>query len=320
MKELNDIEKVLRHKLQNFEAPVRDGLWTNIQSSVSASSSTAAAASSKIGAILLKTVAAITVVGIGTYFIVKNLDSSKEKISTTIAVETSDSNSIDKQTSTQEINKVKSNQTNINTQEKVSTYTPTTNSTKLNKNNSSNPVSSPLIKETNATPSDVKIDESKIKPESTKHSSNENTVDESKKPHDSSIDNTNKETKKTPAEIKTPVETDNNIISNEGETTPKEKNLDITLPNVITPNGDGNNDVVIIKTPSFRRFLMEVYNNRAELIFRSTDQNIGWSGQDMSGNPLPDGNYFYKITAEGEDGTVYGIKTQTISLVTNKQY
>ena len=319
MKELNDIEKVLRDKLQNFEAPVRDGLWTSIQSSVSASSSTAVAASSKIGAILLKTVAAISVVGIGTYFIVKNIDSSKEKVSTTIAVEKPKADVINEQISSQGQynNKSNTNQTKNNTQEKVSTSTPTTNSTELNKNNNSNPISSPTA---NTTPSDVKIDGSKAKPESTKPTSNENKVDESKKPNDSSIDNSNKETKKAPAEIKTPAETDNSVVPNEGETTPKEKYLDITLPNVITPNGDGNNDVVIIKTPSFRKFLMEVYNNRAELIFRSTDQNIGWSGQDMSGNPLPDGNYFYKITAEGEDGTVYGIKTQTISLVTSKQY
>lgn len=314
MKELNDIEKVLRDKLQNFEAPVRDGLWTNIQSSVSSSSSTAAAASSKIGAILLKTVAAISVVGIGTYLVVKNIDSSKEKVPTTIAVETSNSNSIDEQTATQgqDINKVKSNQTKNNTEEKVSTHTPTVNSTELNKNNPSNSISSPLIKETNKKSDEVKGAEPTSNPTSTNLTSVDNKEALGEEEPKSAVDKGVKEAKKAPAEIKNPADVDSNIAPKVDEETPKIANLELTLPNVITPNGDGNNDVLIIKTPALKKFVMEVYNNRAELIFRSTDQNIGWDGQDLSGNPVSEGSYLYKITAEGEDGTVYGTKTQTI--------
>lgn|GEM_PF-1307965 len=309
MKELNDIEKVLRDKLQNFEAPVRDGLWTNIQSSVSTSGSTAAAASSKIGAILLKTVAAISVVGIGTYLVVKNMDSSKEKVPTTIAVETSNPNSIDEQTSTQEINKVKSNQTKNNTEEKVSTHTSNITPTELNKNNNSNPISSPLIKETNKKSDEVNEGEPTSNPTSTNLTSVDNKEALVEKEPKSAVD---KEAKNAPAEIKTSADVDSNIAPKVDEETPKIANLELTLPNVITPNGDGNNDVLIIKTPALKKFVMEVYNNRAELIFRSTDQNIGWAGQDLNGNPVSEGSYLYKIAAEGEDGTVYGTKTQTI--------
>jgi gliding motility-associated-like protein len=66
------------------------------------------------------------------------------------------------------------------------------------------------------------------------------------------------------------------------------------LPNVFTPNGDGFNDL-------FRPFPYRqiesiniiIYNRWGQLVFESNNPEINWNGNDLNGNPLPDGVYFY---------------------------
>lgn len=69
-----------------------------------------------------------------------------------------------------------------------------------------------------------------------------------------------------------------------------------TLPNAFTPNGDGANDLFV---PRSNRFVNEVefivYNRWGETVFETNDPRILWNGQDMGGNDLPEGTYYYKI-------------------------
>jgi gliding motility-associated-like protein len=73
--------------------------------------------------------------------------------------------------------------------------------------------------------------------------------------------------------------------------------VDVEVPNVFTPNGDGQNDVF---TPDTDAFLgpctdMEVFNRWGEGVFVSQGNNITWDGRNYSGEPCTAGTYFYVI-------------------------
>jgi gliding motility-associated-like protein len=61
-----------------------------------------------------------------------------------------------------------------------------------------------------------------------------------------------------------------------------QKNISITLkpvlPLAFSPNGDGENDVFIIRGGPFKSVAFNIYNNWGQLIYTSTDENEGWDG------------------------------------------
>lgn len=66
------------------------------------------------------------------------------------------------------------------------------------------------------------------------------------------------------------------------------------LPNAFTPNGDGLNDTFLGRgiMDGARGFSMQIYNRWGELVFQTSDPNIGWNGSKMnSGQPLQAGVY-----------------------------
>lgn len=70
---------------------------------------------------------------------------------------------------------------------------------------------------------------------------------------------------------------------------------DYTLPNVFTPNGDGNNDFF---SPFPFQFIenidMKIYNRWGVLVFETADPNILWDGKDkLSGTDCSPGVYYY---------------------------
>ncbi len=66
------------------------------------------------------------------------------------------------------------------------------------------------------------------------------------------------------------------------------------LPNVFTPNGDGDNDLYI---PFPYRFVdhidMKIYDRWGGLVFETTDPDINWNGTNLKDKDLSDGTYFY---------------------------
>lgn len=74
------------------------------------------------------------------------------------------------------------------------------------------------------------------------------------------------------------------------------------LPNVITPNGDGKNDVLVpMDCPAFVKSLVfTVYNRWGAKVFETTDLTINWAGTNNSGKELDAGQYFYEVAVQFE--------------------
>jgi len=69
----------------------------------------------------------------------------------------------------------------------------------------------------------------------------------------------------------------------------------ITIPNVFTPNGDGRNDRFIPNIDcELSEYQMLIFNRWGNLVFRTTDINIGWNGRNSKQKITP-GVYFYTI-------------------------
>ena len=85
------------------------------------------------------------------------------------------------------------------------------------------------------------------------------------------------------------------------------------FPNIITPNGDGVNDVFEIEQLAAGSTLV-IYNRWGSEVFRSTNYANTWQGQTEtfgSETKVPDGTYFYVlITQEGKQykGTITVVK------------
>ncbi|HWY34219.1 MAG TPA: gliding motility-associated C-terminal domain-containing protein, partial [Nitrosopumilaceae archaeon] len=69
----------------------------------------------------------------------------------------------------------------------------------------------------------------------------------------------------------------------------------LIIPNVFTPNGDGNNDVFSIKSAGLKDLNCSVYDRWGLLIY-SWDGITGfWDGRTKSGTKVPDGVYYYIV-------------------------
>lgn len=68
------------------------------------------------------------------------------------------------------------------------------------------------------------------------------------------------------------------------------------IPNVISPNGDGYNDVWKLSFIDllYPNAIVEVYNEWGQQLFRSEGYSEPWDGK-FNGEDVPDGNYFYII-------------------------
>lgn len=71
-----------------------------------------------------------------------------------------------------------------------------------------------------------------------------------------------------------------------------------TLPNVFTPNGDGQNDLLVpFPYRGVKEIDLQVFNRWGQLVFATTDPDIKWTGTHKDkGEPLPDGVYYYVCT------------------------
>lgn len=73
----------------------------------------------------------------------------------------------------------------------------------------------------------------------------------------------------------------------------------IIIPNVFTPNGDGNNEYFVIENGQFYENTLQVFNRWGQEVYETKNYRNGWRAAD-----LPDGTYFYIFTTL-RDGKEY---------------
>jgi gliding motility-associated-like protein len=71
-------------------------------------------------------------------------------------------------------------------------------------------------------------------------------------------------------------------------------------PQGISPNGDGENDVLLIPgVMSYKNNKLSVYNRSGSLVYEQTNYQNDWNGTAKDGTELPDGIYYYVIDFNG---------------------
>ena len=74
----------------------------------------------------------------------------------------------------------------------------------------------------------------------------------------------------------------------------------VGVPNVFTPNNDGTNDRIELKTENgceFQSYLFQVYNRWGKLVYSTTNLSDGWDGQ-LDGVKLPQDSYVWVLDYE----------------------
>jgi gliding motility-associated-like protein len=74
----------------------------------------------------------------------------------------------------------------------------------------------------------------------------------------------------------------------------------LVIPNVITPNNDGNNDLFVIEGLKPESKLL-VVNRWGNVVFETDDYQNDWNGKDLNGLPLLDGVYTYTLTTPDDN-------------------
>jgi len=94
--------------------------------------------------------------------------------------------------------------------------------------------------------------------------------------------------------------------SHDGCTDTLTKNLKVVeglvIPNIFTPNGDGINDVVNIRSSGVGEFTMKIYNRWGTLVFETTAPELHWDGRTFAGEIASAGTYFYTVEAKFASG------------------
>ncbi len=72
----------------------------------------------------------------------------------------------------------------------------------------------------------------------------------------------------------------------------------LTVPTLITPNEDGNNDYFELRgIETLGRTELVIFDRRGLKVWESNNYSNDWDGRDYNNNPLPEDTYFYVIRA-----------------------
>jgi len=81
---------------------------------------------------------------------------------------------------------------------------------------------------------------------------------------------------------------------------PDEKS--VYVPNVFTPNNDGLNEGLYVRSPRIATMEWRIYDRWGKEVFKAFDQFTPWFGNDENGNELASGVYVYYLNAVFNNG------------------
>ncbi|MDP4797932.1 MAG: gliding motility-associated C-terminal domain-containing protein [Crocinitomicaceae bacterium] len=115
--------------------------------------------------------------------------------------------------------------------------------------------------------------------------------------------------------IKELFSSENSSKSSNSEAIYESESVVVELPNVFSPNNDGANDYLEIKSTGLNDFNIVVLDVNGKTVFQSTDPSFKWDGMNLSNEKVKDGNYLYYITARDAEGQLIS-KSQTLRITT----
>ncbi|MDD3875299.1 MAG: gliding motility-associated C-terminal domain-containing protein [Bacteroidales bacterium] len=86
--------------------------------------------------------------------------------------------------------------------------------------------------------------------------------------------------------------------------------IDVSLPNVFTPNGDGFNDVFVAEGNFLESFNLLIFNRWGTKVFESSEIEKGWDGM-YQNTEVPDGTYFWIVVYTSNN---YQIKNKAVEV------
>ncbi len=262
------IKDVFKEKLESFEADVRPDLWNTLSSKVSSTTATSASSGVSFLSKVIIGSSLASVVFVSAYFLLKDQSSSVNKVNSTSST---NKVCVEKAITDKQTKSLDSEKQNALKQEEINPE----------KNHS-------VILESVIITEPIEIDNTPVI-----HLKNEvqpsiDLVDEAE--NQSILPEITKEAQ--PQLKENPAET----IA----TAPASKIED--LPNIFTPNGDGANDFLEIKSSDLMEFSLVVIDGKNKIVFSSQDPGFKWDGTLMNGDEAPSGNYIYYITAKDAQG------------------
>lgn len=75
---------------------------------------------------------------------------------------------------------------------------------------------------------------------------------------------------------------------------------ELDVPNVFSPNGDGNNDYFEVTTNGSTVYEFTVFTRNGSRVYHSNSPRIFWDGRSLGGEELSEGVYYYVIEQEGD--------------------
>jgi len=271
MEEKDSIKDLFQEKLSQLETPVRPDLWSAVSSSIASTSTVATTGMSLLAKITIGITIAASVTGTVIFL-------SNEEAKETPKKEVQKANEQKESKSNTTDNKVENNST-------------------VSKFNNSSPVN--RVSENTTTATD-NIFESII----------DNTISENSSLVEGPVSYAQIETKEEvkasknnpKIETSTPAQNQEPKQNVSLDKLPEESKLQFKLPNIFTPNGDGNNDYLKLDIDNVTEFVIVVLDAKSNVVFKSEEVDFKWDGTNLNGDKLPAGNYIYYVTAKDLEG------------------
>lgn len=297
MKEKDNIKDLFSDKLKNYEAKVDPQMWTNISSQIgsAATSATTGTGLSLVAKVIIGTVVTAAVVTTGIILFNDNPEHKKEAPVAAVEDQTIKD---DKNESIEEENVVD--------QSERTTITDNSNRSEdvvIEEEESEVTDRIPeTIPEKRTEGEMIPTDEERI----TKEDEPLNQLGEDTSVKDSDNSDKKEEEPNLPEENTTPEEQPNDL-----------EEIELRLPDVFTPNNDGDNDFLSIQKDNdlngLKEFQVIVLNNRNQIVYQSDDPNFQWDGTGQDGMAVDTGVYVYFVTAlDSNDNPVKGHQTLRI--------
>ena len=88
---------------------------------------------------------------------------------------------------------------------------------------------------------------------------------------------------------------------------------DIFIPNIFSPNGDLNNDVLYVRSHNIKTMELTIYNRWGEKVFESKDIDKGWDGT-FKNSKCNEGVFVWYLNATLKDDKTI-VKKGNITLI-----